>query len=494
MNNTIAFQGFLSLRLPKIINNKDYREYEHLLNRIDEALRLTGMDLEFATHYVSNFTNGDEIVLKLKAKQLKKYTEYAITGLRCMIVKNLLGSDFRGLSVRLAESNLLRWFCQIGGVDKIKVPSKSQLQRYATCVSEDYLREFIKELFDKVSAEDNILKLTGPFNAKDIYLDATCLKANIHFPVDWLLLRDGMLSLLQSILVIRKHGLKHRMQPPEDFIKRVNNLCIEMSNCRRQANSKNRRKEVFRKLKTLAKIIRAHTGRYYKLLEGEWQDRTDLSIGQVNVILSRIENILVKLPEAIKQAHSRIITGLQIQSKDKILSLFDDSARVITRGKSGAEVEFGNTLFIAEQSNGFILDWKLYNASAPSDSKMTVESIERIKESSINIESVAADRGCDSAATRKFFAKNEIENNICPRNPHELIQKLESEEFRFHQNRRSQTEGRIGIIKNQFAGSPIKNKKFEYKEVSIAWAVLAHNLWVLARLDYDAEAALKSAA
>ena len=76
-----------------------------------------------------------------------------------------------------------------------------------------------------------------------------------------------------------------------------------------------------------------------------------------------MDNILVKLPEAIKQAYSRIITGLQIENKDKILSLFDDSACVITRGKSGVEVEFGNTLFLAEQSDGFILDWKLYNAS-----------------------------------------------------------------------------------------------------------------------------------
>ena len=174
--------------------------------------------------------------------------------------------------------------------------------------------------------------------------------------------------------------------------------------------------------------------------------------------------------------------------------MFDDSARVVTRGKSGAEVEFGNTLFLAEQSDGFILDWKLYKASAPSDAKMTIESVERIKESSVEIESVAGDRGCDSANSKKFLAKSGIANNICPRNPHELIQKLESEVFRFHQNRRSQTEGRIGIFKNQFAGSPIRNKKFEYKEISVAWAVLAHNLWVLARLEHNTEAVLKSAA
>lgn len=492
MANTIAFQGILSLRLPEIINNKDYKDYEALLNRIDEILRLTSMDMEFAEDYVNRLTNNGEI--ELKAKQLKRYTEYAISALRSMILKQLLGTGFRELSIRLAESSLLRWFCQIGGVDRISVPSKSELQRYSKCVSEDYLRTFIKELFSKATANENILNLTSPFNAKDIYLDATCLKANIHFPVDWLLLRDGMLSLLKSILVIRKHGLRHRMQPPEDFITRINTLCIEMTNTRRQPNSKKLRKEVFRKLKDIAKIIRAHGCRYYELLKNEWQDRTDLSEGQVNEVLKRIESILVQLPEAIRQAHSRIITGLQIESKDKILSLFDNSARVVTRGKSGAEVEFGNTLFLAEQSDGFILDWKLYHASAPSDSKMTLESLQRMSETSIGIESVAGDRGCDSANTRKFLDRNHIANNICPRNPQELIQKLDSKKFKFHQNRRSQTEGRIGIFKNQFAGSPIKNKKFEYKEISVAWAVLAHNLWVLARLEHDVLDAIKPAA
>ena len=379
-------------------------------------------------------------------------------------------------------------------MDKIQVPSKSQLQRYSICVPEDYIRSFVKELFDKVSGSNNILNLDSPFNAEDIYLDATCLKANIHFPVDWLLLKDGMLSLLRSILVIRKHGLKHRIQAPEIFINRINNLCIEMTHSRRQKDSKKARKKIFRKLKSMAKIIRSHGERYHKLLDDEWQHRTDLTEGAVKEVLRRIDNVLTKLPEAVKQAHSRIITGLQIKSKDKILSLFDDSARVVKRGKAGAEVEFGNTLFLAEQADGFIVDWKLYRPSAPADPTMTIESLKRISDNSVEVKSIAGDRGCDSKKCRKFMTKKKMINNICPRNPHELIERLQSEEFRFHQNRRSQTEGRIGILKNKFTGSPIKNKKFEYKEISVAWAVLTHNLWVLARLDNSSEAALKAVA
>ena len=100
-------------------------------------------------------------------------------------------------------------------------------------------------------------------------------------------------------------------------------------------------------------IIRSHAQRYYKLLNDEWKNRTDLT-EEVNLVLKRIDNNLTKLPEAIRQTHSKIITGLQIKSKDKLLSLFGDSAHVVKRGK--AYVEVSNTLFISEHSDGFIID------------------------------------------------------------------------------------------------------------------------------------------
>ena len=42
-------------------------------------------------------------------------------------------------------------------------------------------------------------------------VDSSCLKANVHFPTDWVLLRDAVHTLVQSILVIRKHGMRERI-------------------------------------------------------------------------------------------------------------------------------------------------------------------------------------------------------------------------------------------------------------------------------------------
>ena len=71
---------------------------------------------------------------------------------------------------------------------------------------------------------------------------------------------------------------------------------------------------------------------------------------------------------------------------------------------------------------------------------------------------------------------------ICPKKMVVLTKKLKDKEFVRLQNRRGQTEGRIAILKNKFQGNPIKSKGFNYQEIHLAWAILAHNLFVLARL------------
>jgi hypothetical protein len=53
--------------------------------------------------------------------------------------------------------------------------------------------------------------------------------------------------------------------------------------------------------------------------------------------------------------------------------------------------------------------------------------------------------------------------------------------------RGSGTEARIAIFKQCFAGSPCRTKGLAARRVAVGWAVLAHNLWVLARLKLEQE-------
>jgi hypothetical protein len=85
-------------------------------------------------------------------------------------------------------------------------------------------------------------------------------------------------------------------------------------------------------------------------------------------------------PAAVKQAHERIIGERKVANEDKILSLYEPEVRVIVRGKAGAGVEFGNTLLIAEQAQGVVVDWRLYEESAPADAGQLPGSLERLEQ------------------------------------------------------------------------------------------------------------------
>jgi len=63
-----------------------------------------------------------------------------------------------------------------------------------------------------------------------------------------------------------------------------------------------------------------------------------------------LDQVLELLPRAQKQAHERIIGGRQVDNARKILSLYEPDIHVVVRGKANAEVEFGNTVLVAENS------------------------------------------------------------------------------------------------------------------------------------------------
>src|SRR5439155_17109120 len=132
-------------------------------------------------------------------------------------------------------------------------------------------------------------------------------------------------------------------------------------------------------------------------------------------VLRRPENALDQVQAAREQAWQRIIREETVHNEKKILGLYDSAVRVVVRHKAGAEVDFGYTLVLAESRQGLILDWELFEESAPADARLVKRSVERMeKQLKIKIKEVGADRGFDSAANQERLRKNKIYNGICP--------------------------------------------------------------------------------
>ena len=489
--------------LPTIEGNVDYLALRGQLTAMDELLGTSGLENEFVVrslqHWVKTLSQseveqielsgeGQRGVIRLEdligGKQQVRFQEHSIRALRCTIARTLLGGSFRDFAARLADSPLLQWFCRVGQLERVKVPAKSTLQRYGTWLPEEEMREVINGLLRKAGAalEDGkqVLGLEEPLDLSTMFLDTTCVKANIHFPVDWVLLRDGVKSLMQSVELIRTHGLKSRMCEPQELIKKINRLSMEMTHTRRRKNSNKERKRVLREMKKLVAVVRGHARRYRALLDEHWQ-ATDWTRRQAEQVLKRIDLVMEALPAAVKQAHERIIGERPVANDGKLLSLFEPDLHVIVRGKAGEEVEFGNLLILGEQSDGLIIDWELFKEEVPADTRLVRPSVERVESGlKLSVKSLVTDRGFDNKTNIKWLTGRGTFAGLCRRDPRALREAMKDEHFAQAQRRRAQTEARVAIFKNEFLGRPMRSEGFENRALQVAWGVLTHDLWVLA--------------
>ena len=459
--------------------NVDYHRFREQLEATDRLLRdshLEAMAMDFALEGWRDNASPADLDRRLRG---------AIKALRVSVLHAMTGRQaLRKFSVALSGSEQLADFCGARTLSGIKGVSKSALKRDLNFFNAEQIRRMHQVLLEMSGEEDRAgeLGLPGALDHSVCLIDCTCLETPIHYPTDWVLLRDVSRTLLKAILLIRRAGLRHRMpEAPERLAGHMNRLCVAMTHTRRRVDGKRRRKHVLREIKHLLKTIGKHARRHRELLEEKWS-QTDYSEPQTAQIIARIDCMLGQLLPVIKQAHERIIGGRRVADADKINSIYETDTLVIVRGKAGREVEFGNTLLISETMSGLISDWQLHEHRAPAEWQQVQTSIERQNAYDLApIIAVVGDRGTASKQGSKLLEAADIYDATCPRSPAELKVRLQEERFGELQKRRGSTEARIAILKQRHGGR-LRNKGFASREHAVAWSVLGHNLWLIARL------------
>ncbi len=478
----IAIQCLLRPALTVVDRCLDYDNFRATIERIDRLL----IDSEVESQGVDLALERGQ-PMSVKARQ--KRANFALKALRMETLRYLLGGiSFRHLSRALGSSDLLADFCRVRHIDGIRGISKSTLERASKFFSEEQLRALHRTLTEVVGDADlarQVVGLDKPIDTTICLIDGTCLEVNIHWPTDWVLLKDVAGTLLKAIRLIReKASLRHRMPiEPEPLARQMNRLCIQMTHSRRRKDSARQRKGILRQMKKLLKRIGEHARSHRELLQACWE-QSDYSEKQVQQILTRMERMSELIPVVIKQAHERIIGGRQVKNAEKVLSVYEPDAQVIVRGKAGQEVEFGNTLFLGESVEGYLLDWKLYGSRTPSENEQIQESLQRQNRFNLAepIAAMCADRGFASQRARRQLAQEGIYDALCPRDPKQLKKRMEEPHFRQLQKRRASTEGRIGVLKNRWQAGRLRSKGFANRSISVAWSVLSHNLWKVAKM------------
>ncbi|MCC5024703.1 MAG: hypothetical protein J6386_18755 [Candidatus Synoicihabitans palmerolidicus] len=443
VGDEIALQSWLRPALTTVGPNKDYGQFREQLDAVDRVLRashLESMAMDFAR---VGFESVD-------AGQLRRRLEFARKALRVNMLRMLLGNmPFRQLSRTIASSDWLADFCGVRTIEGIKGVSKSVLERASQCFTAELVRWMGQVFIEMVAEADRAaeLGLAEPQAMETCLVDSTCWPTNIHFPVDWVLLRDVSRTLLKAVILIRRAGMRARMPAePEVFARQMNRLCIEMTHPRRRANAKRARKQVLRKMKRLLRTIGEHAQRHRDRLDQEYAS-THTSARQaariveciVECIDECIDAMLAQMPATINQAHERIIGARPVPNAEKILRVYEPDVQTVVRGKASGEVEFGNTLMISENVTGLITDWQLYQGMTPAEWRQLSESFDRQNQFDVSTPITAAgtDRGFSTKRMRQILAAAGIYDATCPRDPQELKQRMTEPKFIQLQRRRA---------------------------------------------------------
>ncbi len=467
----IVFQQSLRPKITNVYGPIEYRRFREQLVEIDRLLVESKTEDSFLAETIEYDENRSGELPRLQ------------TALRTSILRSLLNKSCRELSCDIAGNQLYQWFICVDHLgDGIQTPSKSEIDRFEKIWGDYQIESLIHSLNHSLISPEKSMDLYFSeeiFDFKNLYADTTCLKSNIHAPVDWLLLRDAARTIIKSIQLIRKRGLFHRVSDPDELMKNINKLTIEMTQASKSRAAKKKRKIVFRKLKRALQTIVEHGVRYVKLLKERWKN-TILSKNESERIIERLANIIIQIDDVVQIAHSRIISEKLVHNNEKILSLYENDVHILNRGKFGGSIEYGNNFYIAEQIDGIIVDWDFMKKKPKSDIKLLKESVKTVK-ARYGLDGIATDRGFSSKGNDKMLEQEAVFNATCPRNVNSLRIKMKDKIFREMQTRRAQTEARIGVYKGKFIGAKILRKGSENREKKVLWAIFTHNIWVVAR-------------
>src|SRR6266581_9338399 len=193
----IPFQQSLRPSLPTVEGNVDYRKFRDELLRLDQIL-ISGSEQKFVAaasqQWLAQTQSAQE---EIPTARLATYQTHCRRALRSNIVRTYLQEGYRDFAAHLADSPLLQRFCLLDQIDIIKVPAKSSLQRYTYWVDQKTLQQTIDQVLRQAHQQPEKLQLEQAVDLEACFLDTTCLQANIHYPVDWVLLRDATRTLMK---------------------------------------------------------------------------------------------------------------------------------------------------------------------------------------------------------------------------------------------------------------------------------------------------------
>ncbi|MDP2159605.1 MAG: ISNCY family transposase [Flavobacterium sp.] len=249
-------------------------------------------------------------------------------------------------------------------------------------------------------------------------VDSFVVKTDVHYPTDINLLYDSIRKLVEILATLCFKYKITDLRQSKHNLRKVKKHLYKVQNSKRSRNEKliverhhtyidtvqpllTQTKEALRKLQSLQKL---------EILDG--------------LYLLTIEEYITFAEKHIDLIQRRVFKGEEIQSSEKIFSIFEPHTRWISKGKAGVSVEFGLPVTIIKDQFGYILSHIIMETT--SDVDVAVEIARMVVELYSNIYSISYDKGFWSPENYAAICKL-IEKVIMPKKG--KANKVQQEEY-----------------------------------------------------------------
>jgi transposase, IS5 family len=443
------------------------------------------LDLEFEPElaHLDRLLDDDELFSLVKADLLKRYPNSGRLGrhstpvevvLRMLVLKRLYNFSYEQTERFVNDSIVLRQFTRLY---LERVPDDTTLIRWANAIGS----QTVRTLNDRAVELAHCLKAT---RGRKLRIDGTVVETNIHHPTDSALLGDGVRVISRLLRRARKALSTEQTEALGKEVFRTRNRSVRRVAQRLHRIARRKGEQAKEDLKAAYQKLIAITQASCAGAERVVEALRSHAAGKSGGLMEKFEHFLPLVEQGIEQADRRVLREERLPATEKLLSLFEEHTRIITRHKPGKPREFGRKIVLDEVEGGIISRYEVLPESASERSELSASLKAHQQRFGRAPYLLAGDRGLYSVENERLAHQAGVERVVLPKSGKLSEKRRHYEKHRWFRRGfrfRAGIEGRISVLGRAFGLDVCLDHGEEGMERWVGWGILVHNLRQISR-------------
>jgi len=322
----------------------------------------------------------------------------------------------------------------------------------------------------------------GVTTAQKLRVDGSVTETDIHYPTDSSLLDDSA-RVLSRLVRQARELVRPRTRADKawfrDRHRQAHHLARDISRLARPKgkNTEKSSRKLYGRLLALVETLVTHVAQIQPRLAG----LSDLPAAGLNEMF---DHYLPLVRQVINQTRQRVLQGLSVPARDKVVSLFEPHTAIICRGKAKPkDTEFGRKIWYGEVDGGLISEYRILTGN-PDEARYLLPSLQHHHRLfGKPPKQISGDRSLHSGRNEKEARAFGVRWVSLPQPGHKTPRRRRQEKqpwFRAAQRFRNGIEGRISQLRRARHLDRCLNHGELGLERWVGWGVIANDLATIA--------------